>query len=198
MPIPPLPWPTEPSTPIARQAGYRIAAAKGLNTPVLGKPTTEGKLSRTTQEIMIDEVEAFSKIVKNASEAAEGSAAMVAWYEVETVYRLKRLLAGLTAMDIFKLPAPSHEDVGAAHEQLKLSIHTSERLVSGMLAKLGKGFRKALRRWDKMMKEDCGRALASVSTSDLLPVDRSLDGAHLRASEGLGLADPLGTVAIIG
>ena len=171
--------------------GHRIAAAKGLNTPALGKPTTEGKLSRTTQEIMIDEVNAFATKVKDASEAAEGSAAMVAWYEVETVYRLKRLLAGLTAMDIYQLSAPAQEDVGAAHEELKVSIKASEQLVSEMLGKLGKGFRKSLRRWDKMMKEDCGRALVSVSTSDLLPVDRSLDSAHIRADEGRGLADPL-------
>jgi hypothetical protein len=173
-------------------AGYRIAAAKGFNTPALGKPKTEGKLSRTTQEIMIDEVNAFAKKVKNAADAAEGSAAMIAWYEVESVYRLKRLLAGLTAMDIYHLSAPEHEDVGAEHEQLKISIKKAESCVRAMLAKLGKGFRKALRRWDKMMKEDCGRALVSVSTQDLLPVDRTLETSHIRADEGgRGLADPL-------
>jgi len=94
-------------------------------------------------------------------------------------------------MDIYQLSAPAQEDVGAAHEELKVSIKASEQLVSEMLGKLGKGFRKSLRRWDKMMKEDCGRALVSVSTSDLLPVDRSLDSAHIRADEGRGLADPL-------
>ena len=43
------------------------------------------------------------------------------------------------------------------------------------LNKLGKGFRKALRRWGRMMNEDRGMALAAVSTSELLPVDRSRD-----------------------
>ena len=45
--------------------------------------------------------------------------------------------------------------MGAAHEELKVSIKASEQLVGEMLGKLGKGFRKSLRRWDKMMKEDC-------------------------------------------
>ena len=43
------------------------------------------------------------------------------------------------------------------------------------LNKLGKGFRKALRRWGRMMNDDCGMALAAVSTSELLPIDRSRD-----------------------
>ena len=159
-------------------AGNRIAASRGLDTPALTKPTTEGKLSRTQQEIMSDEVEAFVQKVKLATEAVDGATAMIAWYEVETVYRLKRLLAGLTAMDIYHLSAPAQEDIGSAHEKLKTTIHDSEHVVSEMLGKLGKGFRKALRRWGKMMNEDCGSSLAAVSTSDLLPVDRTLEGVH--------------------
>jgi hypothetical protein len=160
-------------------AGNRIAASKGMAmTQQLAKPSTQGDGKRTTQQIMDDEVTAFSKRVSEASDAVQGAAAITAWYEVETVYRLKRLLAGLTAMDIYQLSAPAHEDVGAAHEKLKLSIHDSEHVVSEILSKLGKGFRKSLRRWGKMMNEDCGKYLANVSTSDLLPVDRTLEGAH--------------------
>ena len=175
-------------------AGNRIAASRGMTmTQQLAKPSSGGGISdkRTTQQIMVDEVDAFTKKVSEASDAVQGASAMVAWYEVETVYRLKRLLAGLTAMDIYCLPAPAHEDVNAAHSLLKTSIHDSEEIVNGMLDKLGKGFRKSLRRWGKMMNEDCGRSLANVSTADLLPVDRTIEGNTNKNFYGKDLSDPL-------
>ena len=48
---------------------------------------------RTTKEIMNDEIAAFENKVKQAAQALDGTIG-TAWYEVESVYRLKRLLEG--------------------------------------------------------------------------------------------------------
>jgi hypothetical protein len=160
-------------------AGNQIALARGSGTAAKKAPksvaiTTKGA-GRTTKEIMNDEVAAFEDKVKQAAQALEGTVGIVAWYEVETVYRLKRLLEGLTALDIYHLIAPASEDHGATHTVLKDSIRKAEATMREFMNKLGKGFRKALRRWGRMMNEDCGMALAAMSTSELLPVDRSRD-----------------------
>ena len=158
----------------SQMAANHIAVARGLEDASSVRTTTKGA-GRTTKEIMNDEIATFESKVKQASQALEGTIGIVAWYEVETVYRLKRLLSGLTALDIYHLVAPASEDRGATHTELKNSIRRAEGTMREYLNKLGKAFRKALRRWGRMMNEDRGAALAAVSTSELLPVDRSRD-----------------------
>ena len=159
---------------MSQTAAKQIALARGVGDASSVQTTTKGA-GRTTKEIMNDEIAAFQSKVKQASQALEGTIGIVAWYEVETVYRLKRLLAGLTALDIYHLVAPASEDRGATHTALKDSIRMAEDTMKEYLNKLGKSFRKALRRWGRMITEDRGAALAAISTSELLPVDRSRD-----------------------
>ena len=73
----------------------------------ISKHPSQRKAGRTTKEIMNDEIAAFENKVKQAAQALDGTIGIVAWYEVESVYRLKRLLEGLTALDIYRLVAPA-------------------------------------------------------------------------------------------
>ena len=82
-------------------------------TQTLKKQNTAASKQEAAMKALVTD---FEFKVTDAAKATAGATAIVCWREVETAYRLKRLLAGLTSLDIYRLPAPANEDMPGGDE----------------------------------------------------------------------------------